>query len=148
MGAMSPILGRKVYLDTNIIVYAIEGYELYAASIQAILDAMDSGDIVAATSELTIAEVLVKPKQDQNEMLVNAYRYFLRSTAALSVVPISRSILEEAAQIRASSNLKLPDAIHLATASAQGCDSFLTNDRAFRAVPSFNVKILSELIMP
>ena len=62
MGIVSPILGRKVYLDANIIVYAIEGYALYAASIQAILAAMDSGDIVAASSlNIKILSELIMP---------------------------------------------------------------------------------------
>jgi predicted nucleic acid-binding protein len=60
-------------------------------------------------------------------------------------VPISRQILEAAAQIRAASGLKTPDAIHAATALIEGCTLFVTNDAAFRSIPGLNVAILSEI---
>jgi hypothetical protein len=42
--------------------------------------------------------------------------------------------LEEAARLRAPTKLKLPDAIHLATATLNGCDCFLTNDDSFKSI--------------
>lgn len=44
------------------------------------------------------------------------------------MLPVSREILVEAARIRAGTALKLPDAIHVATARMCGCEVFLTND--------------------
>jgi predicted nucleic acid-binding protein len=32
MGELNSQLGRRVYLDTNIIIYAVEGYETHAES--------------------------------------------------------------------------------------------------------------------
>lgn len=118
MGKLSDLLGSTVYLDSNIVIYAVEGLPEYAIPIKALLVAMDAGEITSVTSDLTLAEVLVKPKEDQNYALQEAYRRFLNPTHTLLAVPISRQILEDAAEIRASSSLKLPDAIHLATASA------------------------------
>ena len=57
MGRVSAELGRRVYLDANIFIYAVEGFAAHAASIQALLAAMDAGEVVAVTSELTVAEV-------------------------------------------------------------------------------------------
>jgi hypothetical protein len=34
MGQLTEQLGTRVYLDTNIIVYAVEGYETYATPIK------------------------------------------------------------------------------------------------------------------
>lgn len=145
MGRVSAELGKKVYLDTNIIIYAVEGFADLADHIQALLTALDEAEIVAVTSELTLAEVLVKPLKDQNQNVQQAYRTFLTPTTALQTVPISRNILEEAARLRATNRLKLPDAIHLATAYLNGCDSFLTNDDLFKSVNAANIKILSEI---
>lgn len=115
-----------------------------ANQIQALLQALDDAQIVAVTSELTLAEALIKPLKDQNQPEQQAYREFLTSTSVLQVVPISKEILEEAARLRATTKLKLPDAIHLATATLNGCDCFLTNDDSFKSITTANIKILSE----
>ncbi len=147
MGRVSAELGRRIYLDANIFIYAVEGFAAHAASIQALLAAMDAGEVVAVTSDLTVAEVLVKPLKDQNQAVQQAYKTFLLPTAALEVIAISRELLEEAAHVRATTKLKLPDAIHFATALRQQCDSFLTNDELFKSVGSPKIKILSELTL-
>lgn len=144
MGRVSAELGAKVYLDTNIVIYAIEGFADLAKQIQALLLALDDAQIVAVTSELTLAEALIKPLKDQNQPEQQAYKKFLTPTSVLQVVPISKEILEEAARLRATTKLKLPDAIHLATATLNGCDCFLTNDDSFKSITTANIKILSE----
>jgi predicted nucleic acid-binding protein len=58
----------------------------------------------------------------------------------LAVVPIERSILIEAAKLRAQLKLRLPDAIHIATAIATDCPTVLSNDRRLQAPPG--VKLL------
>lgn len=145
MGQLSGLLGNRVYLDTNIIIYAVEGYETHAAPIKALLRGLSDGEIVAVTSELTVAEVLVKPKRDKKTKLEQAYQVFLRPTELLHTSPITREILEAAAEIRANTTLKLPDAIHVATAIGEQCDSFLTNDDRFKGVTSLNIRLLSRL---
>ncbi|HTG17418.1 MAG TPA: type II toxin-antitoxin system VapC family toxin [Blastocatellia bacterium] len=146
MGQLTDQLGTRVYLDTNIIIYALEGYETYAAPIKSLLQALTEGAIVGVTSELTVAEVLVKPKRDGNAKLEEAYRRFLLPTASLRNSAVSREILEVAAGIRATSTLKLPDAIHWATATIEHCDSFLTNDEGFKSVAGVRVVMLSDLL--
>jgi predicted nucleic acid-binding protein len=49
-------------------------------------------------------------------------------SAWLSVVPVDRAILVRAASLGPSLGLKLPDAIHVASATATDCDVFLSND--------------------
>lgn len=55
-------------------------------------------------------------------------------------------MLIEAARLRAVTNLRLPDAIHGATAILSGCQTFLTNDRRLAALPGVDVVLLSEII--
>lgn len=145
MGKVSAELGRRVYLDANIIIYAVEGFAVYAVQLQALLNAIDAGEIITVTSELALAETLVKPLKDQQPVIQQAYRTFLTPTAAFEVVPIHRAILEDAAQWRATTKLKLPDAIHLATALHKQCDSFLTNDVTFKSLNLAQVKLLSDI---
>jgi hypothetical protein len=46
MGRVSEELGAKVYLDTNIVIYTIEGFSDLAVQIQALLQALDGAQIV------------------------------------------------------------------------------------------------------
>ncbi len=145
MATVGDRLGTRIYLDANIIIYAVEGFLAYADTIQALLMAMDNAEIVAVTSELTLAEVLVKPMKDGKTEIQQAYRDFLQSTSVFEIIPISREILESAAQLRATMNFKLPEAIHEATAQQQSCDTFLTNDLRFKSSGVANIKLISEI---
>lgn len=145
MGKVSQELGQRVYFDANIIIYAVEGFAPLLAPLRALMGAMNAGEIIAVTSELTLAEVLVKPLKDRLPAIQQAYKIFLTPTLALNVVAVGREILEDAAQLRATTKLKLPDAIHLATALRQQCDSFLTNDDVFRTLHLPQVKMLSDV---
>lgn len=145
MGRVSAELGQRIYIDSNIVIYAIEGLAQYAAQVQSLLDAMDAAEVFIVTSELTLAEVLVGPLKTQNLSIQRAYRAFLTTTPTLEVAPISRTVLTEAAQLRATTKLKLPDAIHLAAAMQYQCDTFLTNDETFRVLGLPQIKMLADV---
>ncbi len=91
------------------------------------------------SSELTLAEVLTKPIADAkltgNWALVDAYRFSIQDKANLqTIVPVSRAVLDMAADVRSENgSLRLPDAIHLATALSEACSVFVTNDLRFAA---------------
>lgn len=145
MGLMDSITGEGLYLDTNIFIYALEGYPKFIASVRALFAAIDEGRIRAVTSELTLAESLVKPMMDGNIILQKFYEDTLQSSESLFVAPITRQILINAARLRASSNfIRLPDAIHLATANECSCQTFLSNDKRLKAISDLNIIILSE----
>ena len=146
MGLLEAIGTGKVYLDTNLWIYTLENYAQYANALGALWQALDEGTLAAVTSELTLAEVLVKPMQRNDTEQQAICEQFIRSTDHLSVVPVSRSILMEAAQVRAHTQLKLPDAIHAATALSDNCTTFLTNDRQLKKLTDIPVVLLSETI--
>jgi predicted nucleic acid-binding protein len=75
-------------------------------------------------------------------------RNVLRQSSDVVLVPITQTVLELAARLRATINLKTPDATHAATALDGGCDHFVTNDPTFKRVPSLPVRVLSDLIPP
>jgi predicted nucleic acid-binding protein len=145
MGRVSAELGQHVYLDANIVIYIVEGVPAYLDQIRALMTAVNAGEIIAVTSELPLAETLVKPLKDQQPALQQAYKIFLTPTPAFELIPISRAILEDAARLRPTTKLKLPDAIHRATALSYQCDSFLTNDDVFESLNMTQVRILSDV---
>lgn len=141
------IEGDRVYLDANIFIYALEAYPAYTSVIAELFDAIDSGEILAVTSELTIAEVLIKPLAEGNSNLQNAYLDAIQSSDTLLTASINRDILIEAAKIRASNpTIRMPDAIHAATAKIIGCKTIITNDRRFQTAVGVKVAILSDMI--
>jgi predicted nucleic acid-binding protein len=68
--------------------------------------------------------------------------------AQTRLVPITQSILREAARLRATTKLKTPDALHAATAQQAGCVLFVTNDIGFRGVAGLPLVILDDLLTP
>jgi predicted nucleic acid-binding protein len=107
---------------------------------------IDRGQLRSATSELTLAELLVKPIRDGDLTAQQTCQTMLLSNPRLAVLPIARQMLIESARLRATSGLKLPDALNLATATLAGCDVLLTNDTRFRLPKAaIDVLLLSDL---
>ena len=144
MGINYKVSGKVIYLDANIFIYLLEGYTEYVSLLKQLFDLIDENQLHAVTSELSLAETLVKPMADGNSVLQEIYKSVIQTSDALTVVPISREILLCAAQIRAKS-LRLPDAIHLATAQVSGCHIFLTNDKRLKRMANIEIILASEL---
>ena len=148
MGLVSAIQGNRVYLDTNVFIYALEGFPPLDTELQDLFKAVGRGDFEGFSSELTLAEALVKPLKDGNTALIDAYDTTLQDRPYFHLLAITRAILREAAHLRGATSLKLPDAIHLATAKHAGCTTFVTNDTDFKGATSMKVVVLSELVTP
>jgi predicted nucleic acid-binding protein len=145
MGQLSLPSSAIVYVDTSIIIYTVEANPIYYSLLQPLWLKFQIGEIELVTSEWTLMETLVLPLRNANTTLVNDYEQLLLSSE-IQLVPITRPVLRNAANLRATTNLKTPDAIHAATALSEGCTLFLTNDSGFRNVPNLSVVILSEVL--
>lgn len=132
MGGVDAFIGKGVYLDANVFVYAVEGFPEHQAFIDELFRSIDDGHVSAVTRKLTLAEVLIKPLESERHDVAAIYEELLRSSEHLNVVPIDRAILASAARHRANLGIKLPDAIHVATAIAIGCEVPLANDQKLR----------------
>jgi predicted nucleic acid-binding protein len=146
MNSLASLIGGRIYLDANIFIYAVEGFPKYQELCEGLLKAIDDGAIQAVTSELTVAEVFVKPLRDQNLAAVSTYEELLQNRPSLSLVPVSRVVLRQAAELRAQSNGKLPDAIHVATALQSGVNIIVTADRSLKTARSVRCVTLDELL--
>lgn len=63
MGILDAIQGNR-YLDANIWIYALEGYPVFIQDLNQLFQSIDQGNLSAVTSELSLAEALVKPCQN------------------------------------------------------------------------------------
>ena len=132
MGRLIIPPGARVYLDANIVIHFIEGFPANQLQIDELLARIESGNVKAMTSELTLAEVLVKPFTDDNVALINVYEALFAGGTQLEVLPVSRTVLRQAALHRAATRNKLPDAIHIATAIEASCPFILSEDSRLR----------------
>jgi predicted nucleic acid-binding protein len=86
------------------------------------------------TSELTLAEVLAQSDRPRWPILKRAYLDLVVWSQFIDLVPVTRSILYESAELRAAHRsahgrkLDLPDAIHLTTAIQKKCRFFVSGD--------------------
>lgn len=145
MGQLSFPLSAKVYLDTSPIIYSVEKHADYWQILVPLWQSLKNSGIEVFTSELTLLETLVQPLKQNNQILAAAYESLLTQTE-IKLLPISREILREAANLRAVQNLKTPDAIHAATAFSANCEYLITNDNGFKRLSNINIITLSDLI--
>ncbi len=106
---------------------------------------MRKDSIKVVTSNLTLLETLVKPTQNSNQKLIQAYTRILTGSE-IELFEITTQILKDAVQIRAVQKFKTPDTIHAATAIAANCGYLVTNDTAFKRLNNINVVILDDII--
>lgn len=146
MGEIAWQPGNRVYLDTNLFIYAIEEVAPFAMQVRPLFQAADRGEVTLVTSLLALAEALVMPYRKGNDVLITNYRELLtHPPSGLFVAQLDATVLERAAELRAVvDSLRLPDAIHLATAESEQCDLFLTNDRRLRSATVLPVVVLAE----
>ena len=74
-----------------------------------------------------------------------AYLRMLQPSVSLQMLPVNRDVLVAAARLRADTSIKLPDAIHAATAQIAGCSYFLTNDSHVKIIPGLTILSLTRL---
>jgi predicted nucleic acid-binding protein len=122
MGSVTIPDGASVYLDANILIYSLEDIEGLGARLVPLMGRIDRREVEAFTSELSLAEALVQPIAENNAATRAGYEKMFAPTSPLRASPIDRGVLVSAATLRVRYNLKLPDAIHVATALGLPCD--------------------------
>jgi predicted nucleic acid-binding protein len=140
MGWIDDLRGSTVGLDTAPLIYYIEDHPVYADVLAPFFEAVQRGEIQIVTSTVTLLEVLVQPLRSRDESLAHAYNDILLSSPHILTISVTPATAQTAAELRASNNLKTPDAIQLATAVNHRAAAFLTGDRDFGS--SRRIKIL------
>jgi len=97
-----------VFLDTNIVIYAVEDSPSFGARANAHLTALRSTNHEFMISDLTRMECLVGPLRTGNSVLESDFRTFF-AAAGMQVVPITPAVCDRAALIRATTRFKPMD---------------------------------------
>lgn len=138
----------KVALDSNILIYFFEDVEPQASQAEKILASIMKGKDGGVISTITIAEILtgfylagnnskaVKAKGLLNDLAINGFK----------IAPVTFEIADLAAQLRAKSGGKLPDALIVATAISQGANVLYSQDKDLqRYNKDIKVSLLSSI---
>ena len=147
MGTLILPASGMVYLDANSVIYTVEKHPIYGPLLHPLWQAAQANVIEVVSSDLVLMEVLVGPLKSGNISLAQTFEQALGGTD-MRLLPITQPILRRAAQLRATTKLKTPDALHAATALEAGCALFVSNDLGFRSVPNLPLVILNDLLTP
>ena len=143
MGLVADLGPGAVAVDTAIFIYFIEEEPRFLPLIFPLFEEADAGKRELVTSAMTLLEVLVVPYRVGHIQLAERYELLLTRSRGIRMTEVTRDQLRGAAQLRAATGVKTPDALQLVSALAAGCRTFLTNDRALPSIPGLRVVQLS-----
>jgi predicted nucleic acid-binding protein len=130
-----------IYLDSNIVIYAVEqppGWGARAAARLAVLHTSSDHPVV---SDLTRLECRVGPLISSDAAILARFDAFF-AAPGIQVIGLSAAVCDRAALIRARYRFRLADAMNLAAAVESGCSVFLTHDLRLSHFPDLVVEVL------
>jgi len=137
---------EKVYLDTSIFIYFVEHHSSYHKPCEQIFKAIETGSIKAATSTLTLLEILVQPYKLKKEDIVLKFYSLFTTYPNIKWIDLTLSIADIAARFRAEYQLKTPDSIQIASAISSGATAFVCNDRVFQKIKGIECLLVEDFI--
>jgi predicted nucleic acid-binding protein len=120
----------RVYWDSMLFIYLIEGNPTYAPRVKTIHEEMVRRNDVLCTSVFTLGEVLTGPRKVGATAVVDRIRSFFLSSSRVELLPFTVTTSDRYSIIRASTTAKSADAIHLACAADSGVELFITHDKS------------------
>lgn len=139
MGLIDEVGAGPVALDTAAFIYFIEAHPLYLPVLLPVFTAANEEHLTIVTSAVTLLEVLVVPYGAGNLPLADRYEALLNRSRGVRLREIDNALLRAAAQLRATANVRTPDALQLAAALAEGCTAFVTHDRRLPSLPGLRI---------
>lgn len=143
MGLIEDLGNDRVALDTAAFICVIEEHATFLPLLLPLFHDADAGRRTLTTSALTLLEVLVVPYRAGNRALADRYEALLTRGRGIRLVDVSREQLRAAAQLRAATAVKTPDALQIVAALSTGCHTLITNDRRLPPVPGLRILELS-----
>ena len=137
---------RRVAVDANVLIYLLQADERRGALAQAVIDAIEQGRMSGVLATVGGLEVLTGPAKARDQAGFERTAEEVWSLP-LRVVSLSTTIAEDAAWLRGSDGLRMADAIHVATARADGATALITNDRRIRSRHGLDVLYLDDLAL-
>jgi predicted nucleic acid-binding protein len=134
----------RVYVDTNIFVYFIEGSEQFFPVAKKLFEHIVAVGAQVVTSEITVAECVYKPSHSQDQKLISIYEELFEKSGTIKLFPLDGMLTKQAALHGSQLGLKLIDAIHYESALQARCDVFVSADKRFKSGPQMRILQFSE----
>lgn len=137
----------RVFLDTNVFLYAVGGDGPHRAACRALLAAVGDGDLYGVTSSEVLQEILHVRSRRLGWSDATAT---VRAAAALvaDVLPVSHSdVLAACDLIDRHPHLGARDALHVAVMRGADIDTIVSIDTDFDAVPNLR-RVHPEQVRP
>jgi len=146
VGLSTDVGPGSIAVDTAVFIYFIEEHPRYLPLIAPLFEEADAGKRTLVTSAITLLEVLVVPYRAGDARLAERYESLLTQSRGVRLAEVSRDQLRAAAQLRAATGVKTPDALQIVSALSAGCRALVTNDRDLPAVPGLPIVQLSSYL--
>ncbi len=130
----------KLALDSNIFIAFLQVDDEFFAASKELLEGISQNNVKAIFSTLVYGEVMYGSPPNSS---LKAVKSFFNSLAGASEIPADKEVCFKAAELRQKyGSLKLPDAIHLATAIIGGVDIFITADMRLVNIADQQIKTI------
>ena len=133
-------------MDTPLFIYHLEDYPRYTPLTETVFNSLEKGMNKGITSYLSLLEILAKPKREKALHAARDYEYYLTTFPNLAFFEMGLDVARKASNLRATVQIKTPDAIQIATAIVHGATAFLTNDRTFEKIKEVEVLTLDKFL--
>jgi len=135
---------QRIGVDTAPFIYLWEEHPRYFALSEELFSYLKTPTVQGYTSIVTLIEVCVYPQRQGYTDLIATYEQALLYSQQIQLLPVDIEIARQAVQLRATYNIHVPDALHIATALTAGATAFVTNDRRLTKVQEVKVLVLDD----
>ncbi len=122
-----------LYVDSNIFIYLFENHPTYGVAVADLLSGDQHQELVSST--LVLVECLAQTKDISPDTF--------RAIPRLRLTAVDEQVAERAARLQRTTDLRIGDAIHLATALTCQADRFFTNDRQLAKAARPYIEVVS-----
>jgi predicted nucleic acid-binding protein len=136
---------RVVALDSNVLIYLLEGSGPLTDAAEALVDGTEEGAAAVILASVALTEILTRPASLGDGVLIERYAEELRAIPNLRIVGLDAETAIDAAWGRGCQR-DLGDAVHIATARRAGATCLVTNDSRMRGRAGVEVISLPDIV--
>ncbi len=128
------VAGKKVLIDTNVIIYLTDSIQPYATIAQSLFKMIEAGDAEAVISILSIGEVMQGPIRKDEYALASEVRDYLVNFPNSHYQEITYDVIACVGndECIAWKRLRAMDSLIIASGLVNQADLFISNDKHFK----------------